>query len=142
MLTNPGQKTVETGISGDHRGLWPLPPSLLMTPDFPPIVGGISDYLFHICRRFDLSRMTPIAAQCPTADEFDRAQSYSAARFAQWSAIPGLHGSIQVSQIYRRAQKSVARSDLRLILHCGHINAAMAARRLKRRYHRFAKPTR
>jgi hypothetical protein len=40
----------------------------------------------------------------------------------------------QVWQIHRRAQKLMARSADRLILHCGHINAAMAARRLKRRY--------
>jgi phosphatidylinositol alpha-1,6-mannosyltransferase len=105
-----------------------------MTPDFPPVVGGISSYLFHIYQRFDLSRVTLIAPQHPAADEFDRTQSYSASRFAQWSAVPGLRGSIQLWQMYRRVQKLMARSEGGLILHCGHINAAMAARQLKRRY--------
>jgi hypothetical protein len=61
MLTNPGHETVETGTSRDHRALRPLAPGLLITPDFPPIVGGISNYLIHIYHQFDLSRITLIA---------------------------------------------------------------------------------
>ena len=134
MPTNPGLKIVDTAISPDHQSLRPLPPGLLLTPDFPPIVGGISNYLFHIYRRFDLGRLTLIAPWHPGADEFDRAQCYSASRFTQWSAIPGLRGSTQVWQMRRRAQKLIARSAGHLTIHCGHINAAMAARSLKRRY--------
>src|ERR1700683_957161 len=134
MPIKPRQKNVDIAISAGCQSLWPLAAGMLITPDFPPIVGGISNYLFHIYRRFDMTRMTLIAPKHPAADDFDRAQSYSASRFSQWSAVPGLRGSMQVWQMHRHAQKLMARSAGRLILHCGHINAAMAARRLKRRY--------
>ncbi len=106
---------------------------LLLTTDFPPAVGGISNYLFNVYRQFDLRQITLIAPQHPQADRFDSAQTYSAKRFRAAMDVPGVRGAWQVWRMYAEAEKLVKR-DPDIILHCGHVNAAIAARKLKRRY--------
>ena len=106
---------------------------LLLTPDFPPVLGGISNYLFNVYRQLDLRQTTLIAPQHPGAERFDSAQAYSAVRFRSAFDIPGVRGAWQVWRMYREAEKLV-KQNRDLVLHCGHVNAAIAVRKLKRRY--------
>jgi len=106
---------------------------VLLTTDFPPVLGGISNYLFNVYRQFDLRPMTLIAPQHPDAERFDSAQAYSAKRFRPAFDVPGARGAWQVWRMYREAEKLV-KQKRDLVLHCGHVNAAVAARKLKRRY--------
>jgi len=113
--------------------LRPLRSSVLLTTDFPPLPGGISNYLFNVYRQFDLRRMTLIAPHHPRAREFDATQAYYAQRFGTGLGVPGLRGLWQVWRMQHESGK-VARRNRNTVLHCGHINAAIAARRLKQRY--------
>lgn len=113
--------------------LRPLRSGALLTTDFPPVLGGISNYLFHVYRQFDLRRMALIAPQHPDARSFDSAQAYSAQRFRAALDVPGVRGAWQVWRMYAEAEKLI-KQDRGLVLHCGHVNAAIAARKLKRRY--------
>ena len=115
------------------KSLRPLGSGVLLTTDFPPALGGISNYLFNVYRQFDLRRMTLIAPQHPEAREFDSAQDYSAKRFSAAVNVPGVRGAWQVWRMYGEAEKLV-KQNRNLVLHCGHVNAAIAARKLKRRY--------
>ncbi len=113
--------------------LRPLRSGLLLTTDFPPLLGGISSYLFNVYRQFDLRRMTLIAPNHPQAHVFDATQSYHPCRFGAGVNVPGVRGAWQVWRMRREAEKA-ARRNRNIVLHCGHVNAAMAARKLKRRY--------
>ena len=105
----------------------------LLTTDFPPQLGGISNYLFHVYRQFDLRQMTLIAPQHAEAERFDSTQDYTPARFEAGWNVPGIRGVWQVSRMYALAEKLVQRNP-GMVLHCGHVNAALSARKLKRRY--------
>ncbi|MGA2235912.1 MAG: glycosyltransferase family 4 protein [Terriglobales bacterium] len=118
----------ERGICA-HR----LGSGVLLTTDFPPVLGGISNYLFNVYRQFDLRQITLIAPQHPDAERFDSAQAYSAERFRPAFDVPGIRGAWQVWRMYGEAKKLV-KQNRNLVLHCGHVNAATAARKLKRRY--------
>jgi len=107
--------------------------AILLTTDFPPVVGGIGNGLFSVYRQFDLRQMTLIAPQHPDAERFDSLQAYSAERFRPTLNVPGVRGAWQVWRMYRAAEKLV-KQNRNLVLHCGHVNAAVAARKLKRRY--------
>ncbi len=105
----------------------------LLTTDFPPVLGGISNYLFNVYRQFDLRQMTLITPEHPDSDRFDSTQDYSALRFRRAVDLPGIRGAWQVWRMYRQAEELV-KHDQNLVLHCGHVNAAVAARKLKLRY--------
>jgi phosphatidylinositol alpha-1,6-mannosyltransferase len=105
----------------------------LLTTDFPPALGGISNYLFNVYREFDLRQMTLIAPQHPDAEVFDSGQSYGVSRFGAGLEIAGVRGAWQLWRMYGEAEKLVKRNR-DMVLHCGHVNAAVAARKLKRRY--------
>lgn len=105
----------------------------LLAADFPPVLGGISSYLFNVYRQFDLGQMTLIAPQHPDAERFDSDQDYAAARFRPVVDVPGIRGAWQVWRMYREAEKLV-KQNRNMVLHCGHVNAAVAARKLKRRF--------
>jgi hypothetical protein len=77
--------------------------------------------------------MMLIAPQHPEAERFDSAQDYSVERFRPAFDVPGIRGAWQVWRMYAEAEKLV-KQNWNLVLHCGHVNAAIAARKLKRRY--------
>jgi phosphatidyl-myo-inositol dimannoside synthase len=106
---------------------------VLLATDFPPALGGISSYLFNVYRQFDLTQMTLIAPEHPEADRFDSAQMYAAKRFPAALDVPGVRGAWQVWRMYRKAESLIKRNH-NIVLHCGHVNAAVAARKLKLRY--------
>lgn len=113
--------------------LRPLGRALLLTTDFPPALGGISNYLFNVYRQFDLRHTTLIAPQHRLATEFDSAQPYWPRRFGAPSRVPGVRGAWQVWRMRSEAENLLRRNP-NFVLHCGHVNAAFAARKLKRQY--------
>ena len=133
MVTFPvAHSTLRTPEGCSEAMRW-LGSGVLLAIDFPPVLGGISNFLFNVYRQFDLLQMTLIAPQHPDAERFDSAQSYSVERFRPAIDVPGIRGAWQVWRMYGEAAKLVKRNP-DLVLHCGHVNAAVAARKLKRRY--------
>ena len=55
-------------------------PSLLVTNDFPPKVGGIQSYLWELWRRLPPEQVTVLTTPYPGAAEFDRAQPFQVVR--------------------------------------------------------------
>src|SRR5581483_7771696 len=58
----------------------PTMPSLLVTNDFPPKVGGIQSYLWELWRRLPADEVTVLTTPYPGAAEFDRAQPFRVVR--------------------------------------------------------------
>jgi phosphatidyl-myo-inositol dimannoside synthase len=133
MVSSLTEKPTSRGLERRGRGVRGFGSAALLTTDFPPVMGGISTFLFQVYGQFDLRQMTLIAPQHAEAEEFDSAQGYQAKRFRAAFDVPGVRGAWQVWRMYGEAEKLVKR-DPNLVLHCGHVNAAVAARKLKRRY--------
>src|SRR5439155_370299 len=55
-------------------------PSLLVTNDFPPKLGGIQSYLWELWRRLPPGEVTVLTTPHPGAAEFDRAQPFRVVR--------------------------------------------------------------
>jgi phosphatidylinositol alpha-1,6-mannosyltransferase len=55
-------------------------PSLLVTNDFPPKMGGIQSYLWELWRRLPPGEATVLTTPYPGASEFDRAQPFRVVR--------------------------------------------------------------
>src|SRR5688572_26723687 len=55
-------------------------PSLLVTNDFPPKVGGIQSYLWELWRRLPPGEVTVLTTPYPGAEELDRAQPFRVVR--------------------------------------------------------------
>jgi phosphatidyl-myo-inositol dimannoside synthase len=55
-------------------------PSLLVTNDFPPKVGGIQSYLWELWRRLPPGEVTVLTTPYPGAVDFDRAQPFRVVR--------------------------------------------------------------
>jgi phosphatidylinositol alpha-1,6-mannosyltransferase len=55
-------------------------PSLLVTNDFPPKVGGIQSYLWELWRRLPPADVTVLTTPYPGTAEFDRAQPFRVVR--------------------------------------------------------------
>ena len=55
-------------------------PSLLVTNDFPPKVGGIQSYLWELWRRLPPDEVTVLTTTYPGAAEFDRTQAFRVVR--------------------------------------------------------------
>src|SRR3954469_17445869 len=51
-------------------------PSLLVTNDFPPKLGGIQSYLYELWRRLPAAETTVLTTAFADADAWDRAQSF------------------------------------------------------------------
>jgi phosphatidyl-myo-inositol dimannoside synthase len=133
MATSQVAQSTSRALNDRGKSMRRLGRGVLLTTDFPPVVGGISNYLFNVYRQFDLHQMTLIAPQHPDAERFDSAQAYSAERFQPGFDVPVVRGGWQVWRMYGEAEKLVKQNQ-DLVLHCGHVNAAVAARKLKRRY--------
>jgi phosphatidyl-myo-inositol dimannoside synthase len=133
MLTALTEQSVSPAPENCSEVLRRCGRGILLATDFPPVLGGISNYLFNVYRQFDLRQMTLIAPEHPDAARFDSDQAYAAKRFPTALNFPGVRGAWQVWQMYREAERLVKRNR-HTVLHCGHVNAAVAARKLKRRY--------
>ncbi len=133
MVTFPVAQSTSRAPDDHGKSVRRLGNTVLLTTDFPPVAGGIGNGLFSVYRQFDLRQMTLIAPQHPDAERFDSLQAYSAKRFRPALNVPGPRGAWQVWRMHREAEKLV-RQNPDIVLHCGHVNAAIAARKLKRRY--------
>jgi phosphatidylinositol alpha-1,6-mannosyltransferase len=71
-------------------------PSLLVTNDFPPKVGGIQSYLWELWRRLPPDDVTVLTTPYVGAEEFDRAQPFRVVRDKHRVLLPtsGLAGRI------------------------------------------------
>jgi phosphatidylinositol alpha-1,6-mannosyltransferase len=69
-------------------------PSLLVTNDFPPKVGGIQSYLWELWRRLPPDDVTVLTTPYAGAGEFDRAQAFRVVRDKAfpWRLPPPLSG--------------------------------------------------
>jgi phosphatidylinositol alpha-1,6-mannosyltransferase len=68
-------------------------PSLLVTNDFPPKVGGIQSYLWELWRRLPAGDVTVLTTPHPGAAEFDRVQPFRIVRDrCSWPLPPPLSG--------------------------------------------------
>lgn len=63
-------------------------PSLLVTNDFPPKVGGIQSYLWELWRRLPPEEVVVLTTQHPGAPAFDAAQSFPVVRAASPVLLP------------------------------------------------------
>jgi len=63
-------------------------PSLLVTNDFPPKVGGIQSYLWELWRRLPADEVTVLTTPYPGAAEFDRAQPFRVVRDRNGVLLP------------------------------------------------------
>jgi phosphatidylinositol alpha-1,6-mannosyltransferase len=63
-------------------------PSLLVTNDFPPKVGGIQSYLWELWRRLPPDEVTVLTTPYPGAAEFDRAQAFRVVRDPNTVLLP------------------------------------------------------
>ena len=63
-------------------------PSLLVTNDFPPKVGGIQSYLWELWRRLPPGEVTVLTTPYPGAAEFDRAQAFRVVRDRERVLLP------------------------------------------------------
>jgi phosphatidylinositol alpha-1,6-mannosyltransferase len=133
MVTSLAEKSTSRAPEDHGEALRWLGNGALLTTDFPPALGGISNYLFNVYRQFDLRGITLIAPEHQDAERFDSVQAYAVRRFGAAFDVPGVRGAWQVWRMYREAETLVKRNR-DLVLHCGHVNAAVAARKLKRRY--------
>jgi len=133
MATFLMDQTASRALNDGGKGVRRLGRAALLATDFPPALGGISNFLFEVYRQFDLREMTLIAPQHRDAERFDAGQDYRAERFRASIDVPGVRGAWQVWRMYREAEK-LAKQNRDLVLHCGHVNTAVAARKLKRRY--------
>lgn len=133
MVTSLAEKSTSRAPEDRGEVLRGLGNGVLLTTDFPPALGGISNYLFNVYRQFDLRGLTLIAPQHPDAERFDSAQAYAVSRFRGGLDVPGVRGAWQVWRMYREAE-TLVKGNRDLVLHCGHVNAAVAARKLRRRY--------
>lgn len=96
------------------------------------MTGGIASNLLSVYSRFSLNNLAVIAPECPGSQEFDAKQSYCAERIALHNSLRGLRGLEYMARTYQRARRLV-RNNPQVVIHCSHIHAAFAARRLKRR---------
>jgi asparagine synthase (glutamine-hydrolysing) len=110
-------------------------PSLLITTDFPPSVGGIQTYLSGIYHSFPGNRLTVIGPAHPGAECYDRDHPYRAIRVGDSvpSRIPFLSVTRFLLEALVQARRIVSREGCALI-HCGHVLAGIVARQLKQRY--------
>ncbi len=116
-----------------YRYDYTLPPGLLLVPDFPPMLGGISSYLFNIYSNIDLSSLILVASKEPGSEEFDANQTYLPKRFTLPNLPPGFRWFGHMVKSYCEAQKIIKEKN-GLVVHCGHINAAILAYKLKKKY--------
>jgi phosphatidylinositol alpha-1,6-mannosyltransferase len=63
-------------------------PSLLVTNDFPPKVGGIQSYLWELWRRLPAEQVTVLASRYPGDREFDGRQGFRIERAKEWWLLP------------------------------------------------------
>ncbi len=66
----------------------PAVPSLLVTNDFPPKVGGIQSYLWELWRRLPADQVTVLTSRYPGDHEFDRRQGFRIERAREWWLLP------------------------------------------------------
>jgi len=97
--------------------------ALLLTENFPPVIGGSSRWFWELYRRLPRAALVVAAGDCPNAAAFDRTHDLRVARlplsFPDWGLL-----SVSGWRRYRRAAGAlralIAREGVRR-LHCGRV---------------------
>jgi len=106
--------------------------SLLITPDFPPSIGGIQNYLYNICRNLPTGAVFVVAPYTYGYDDFDAKQGFPIFRAGsmdynaerKFGAAPLLLPLLQLSW-------RISRLENVDIIQCGHVVTGMGCLILK-----------
>ncbi|MEW6476309.1 MAG: glycosyltransferase family 4 protein [Actinomycetota bacterium] len=82
-------------------------PSLLVTNDFPPKVGGIQSYLWELWRRLPAGDVTVLTTPYPGAAEFDRAQPFRVVRDRDKVLLPTPALAARIDALAREVDATV-----------------------------------
>lgn len=101
-------------------------PSLLVTNDFPPKIGGIQSYLYELWRRLPADQVTVLTTPYAGTAEFDAAQAFRIERTPQRVLLPTRGLAARINALARDVQADVVLLDPMLPLGAlnGHIDAA------------------
>lgn len=101
-------------------------PSLLVTNDFPPKVGGIQSYLYELWRRLPSDETTVLTTAYEGADRFDAAQAFRVVRSRRSVLLPSRSLARDVDALAREIRADVVFLDpmLPLGLIGPHLTAA------------------
>ena len=86
-------------------------PSLLVTNDFPPKVGGIQSYLYELWRRLPSDETTVLTTAYEGADRFDAAQPYRVVRSRRSVLLPSRSLARDVDALAREIRADVVFLD-------------------------------
>ncbi len=79
-----------------------MQPTLLITNDFPPRVGGIQSYVHELASRLPADRLTVLASDYPGAREFDADQPFPVYRYPSSVLLPTAGASRMAAALIRR----------------------------------------
>ena len=100
-------------------------PSLLVTNDFPPKVGGIQAYLYELWRRLPADQVSVLTTPYPGAAEFDAQQAFRIDRTSASVLLPTKSLAARIDAIARAERADVIFLDPMLPL--GALNAHLDA---------------
>lgn len=66
----------------------PMLPTLLVTNDFPPRIGGIQSYVYELARRLPSDRLVVLTSQYPGSAQFDAEQPFPIVRYPTSMLLP------------------------------------------------------
>ncbi|NTV29134.1 MAG: glycosyltransferase family 4 protein [Candidatus Omnitrophica bacterium] len=93
---------------------------LFIANDFPPILGGQSSFLYHLCRALSAADIMVLAPACGDTSEFDRAQAFKIIRRPYVIRTPLLEKLVKIVLPFFFARTILAREGV-AYLHCAHV---------------------
>ncbi len=106
--------------------------SLLITPDFPPDVGGIQNYLYNICRNLQADTISVIAPYTHGYENFDTKQSFPIYRAGSIDYnMERKFGLVPLLLPLLRLSWRIARIHDIDIIQCGHVTMGLVCLILK-----------
>jgi len=94
--------------------------SLFVINDFPPILGGQSNYYFNLCRAFPKKELIVLAPQCNGFENFDQTHNLKVIRKPYLVFVPGFEKLCKIF-LPMLFSLQIMRKDKIGCLHCGHV---------------------
>ena len=88
--------------------------------DFPPIIGGQSSYLYHLCRALPPEEILVLAPACKDTSAFDRAQAFRIVRKPYLWRIPGVEKIVKILFPLFWV-RDLVKKEKPVLLHCAHV---------------------
>ncbi|MGA1823951.1 MAG: glycosyltransferase family 4 protein [bacterium] len=99
---------------------------LLVTNDFPPIMGGISNYYYNLSRHYSAGKIFVLTGHVDNIEAFDNEQAFPIYR-KKVPLNPGIIPRlIQMGLFFTYALPIIKRENIQVII-CGHLNLAPIA---------------